>query len=488
MLFYVLSFLFIALNAYFLLQKQSVAANALPFVLLILLFGFFAMDKLLWVAIFFVPLSIPLQEFIPSVDFNMALPTEPILFGLMLIFLLKQALENTYDRRIVKHPVSWAIYFMLFWMLVTSITSTMPWVSVKFFLSRLWFVVGFYFLLTLMLKKHKNITTFFWVYMIPLLIVIGITLIKHAGMGFTQKTAHFVMHPFYKDHTSYGAVLAMFIPVLLGMLYLKSYKKFFKYIIFVTLLFFTLSIVLSYTRAAWVSLIGALGVYLVIRLKINYRWILTGVVALVAVFFIFKTDIMIVLEQNKQDSSSDFKEHIQSISNVATDASNKERINRWNCAVRMFKEKPFIGWGPGTYQFQYAPFQRSYEKTIISTNAGDMGNAHSEYLGPLSEQGVLGLLSFLGILVTVLITALKRYKHCDDKDTRTLILMALAGLVTYFVHGFLNNFLDTDKASAPFWGFIAVIVAIDIYHLDKENQQDTVTTLPTDKRLHNKSE
>jgi hypothetical protein len=30
------------------------------------------------------------------------------------------------------------------------------------------------------------------------------------------------------------------------------------------------------------------------------------------------------------------------------------------------------------------------------------------------------------------------------------------------VHGILNNFLDTDKISALFWGMIAAIVAIDI--------------------------
>ena len=36
------------------------------------------------------------------------------------------------------------------------------------------------------------------------------------------------------------------------------------------------------------------------------------------------------------------------------------------------------------------------------------------------------------------------------------------GLVTYFVHGVLNNYLDTDKASAPFWGFLALLVVLDL--------------------------
>jgi len=43
-----------------------------------------------------------------------------------------------------------------------------------------------------------------------------------------------------------------------------------------------------------------------------------------------------------------------------------------------------------------------------------------------------------------------------------MALALVAGLVTYAVHGALNNFLDTDKISALFWGMIAAIVAIDL--------------------------
>jgi hypothetical protein len=42
-------------------------------------------------------------------------------------------------------------------------------------------------------------------------------------------------------------------------------------------------------------------------------------------------------------------------------------------------------------------------------------------------------------------------------------LSATLGLITYFVHGTLNNFLNTDKASVPFWGLVAIIVALDLY-------------------------
>jgi len=178
---------------------------------------------------------------------------------------------------------------------------------------------------------------------------------------------------------------------------------------------------------------------------------------------LFWNQIEMGLEQNSTQSSADFKTHISSMTNITSDASNLERINRWSCALRMFEDKPFFGFGPGTYMFQYASYQLNENRTIISTNSADGGNAHSEYLGPLSESGVLGLLTFLLIIGTVVYTAIHTYMRLTDKRLKSFVLAALVALVTYYVHGFLNNFLDTDKLSVPFWGFTAMIVAIDIY-------------------------
>ena len=47
-------------------------------------------------------------------------------------------------------------------------------------------------------------------------------------------------------------------------------------------------------------------------------------------------------------------------------------------------------------------------------------------------------------------------------------MVSLLGLITYFMHGFLNNFLDSDKASVPVWGLMAIIVALDIYYTDAD--------------------
>jgi len=180
--------------------------------------------------------------------------------------------------------------------------------------------------------------------------------------------------------------------------------------------------------------------------------------------FNFQNEIIMALEKNKQDSSNNLAEHVESISNVASDASNLERINRWSCALRMFAERPVFGHGPGTYAFLYAPYQHSSQLTIISTNFGDGGNAHSEYFGPLAETGALGLLTFLAIILVVYFRGIRMYQRLEDKRLKSLTMGVIIGLSTYLIHGLLNNFLDTDKASVPFWGFIAILVAIEVYH------------------------
>jgi O-antigen ligase len=170
------------------------------------------------------------------------------------------------------------------------------------------------------------------------------------------------------------------------------------------------------------------------------------------------------MEKNRQQSTTDFNKHLQSISNIKTDASNRERLNRWNCAIRMYEEKPLFGWGPGTYQFKYAPFQFAKEKTDISTNRGDRGNAHSEYLGPMAESGLPGLILIVLIVGVIIYRGTVLYSKSNNKEIRLLTLGILLGLITYFVHGILNNFLDTDKASVPVWAFAAMLVAMDVYH------------------------
>ncbi|MFT6716071.1 MAG: putative inorganic carbon (HCO3(-)) transporter [Saprospiraceae bacterium] len=471
--FLILSFSFILLNGFFIIQEKF-EFLLLPVLLLIIYLALFKMDVLIKVIVFLTPLSISLSEINEGAAIDMALPTEPILFGLMLIFILKLFKDGSFDSKIIRHPVTIAILINLVWIALTSIPSIHPLISFKFLLGRLWFLIGYYFIISQLFKSRKNISQFFWLYIGGFSLVIAYTIIMHSANGFDQKSANWIMGPFFNDHTSYGAALAFLMPFLVFKVFDKDILGTKKLLIFLLLGYFTLALVLSFTRAAWVSVVGSLIVFLVLKFKIKW-WVITVGFIFSAVLLIgLWTQLSTSMASNKQDSSSNLKEHVSSISNVTSDASNLERLNRWNAAYEMFKKRPLLGWGPGVYSFEYAPFQKSKDKTIISTNTGDGGNAHSEYLGPLAESGIIGTLSYLLIILTIIYTAVKVYKKpALSPKMRAMVLVSFLGLVSYFIHGILNNFLDTDKISALFWGMTAVIVIIDLYHSQEDKEIKT---------------
>lgn len=457
---YVLSALFIGLNCY-LVYREIYWLLLMPLFLVILYLYFFSLDKVILLITMVTPLAINFTQF----EFNVGIsvPSEPLMFGVLLMFIIKLFYSHDFDQKLWSHPMTIVIGLQLFWMLVTSITSDIPLVSFKHLLARLWFVVPFYLLGVHLFRKRTNINLFVWCYTLPLIIVIGYTIYNHSLWGFDERAGHWVMEPFYNDHTAYGMTLALFIPMFFGFLFnrrLANSTRFFSFLVLVVLM---VALVLSYSRAAWLSLAFAFMVFLIVIFKIKFKWILSGVIVFGIFFYLFSFEILDRLEKNQQGPSANYVEHLRSISNISTDNSNLERINRWQSALRMYQDRPVFGYGPGTYQFEYAPFQRSEEKTLISTNAGDKGNAHSEYIGPLAEQGLPGMLLVIALVVAMVIIAMRVYRKSTEPEVKILSLTLMLSLMTYFLHGTMNNFLDTDKASVPVWGFIAAIVALDLY-------------------------
>ena len=331
-----------------------------------------------------------------------------------------------------------------------------------------------FFLSALLLKDINKASSFFLCYASGLAIIVCITTYKHIAWADVRKVAYWVMSPYYNDHTAYGAILAFFTPILALLPAVKSLPKWKKCLSLILLIPTLLGLYLSFSRAAWLSLCVAIGVYVIILLKIKFKVLLLAIVTFLGLLFAFQDTLVQQLNKNNNDADvGNLATHIQSITNITTDASNVERLNRWSAAIAMFKEKPFFGFGPGTYQFQYAPYQNSMYKTIITTNAGNGGNAHSEYLGALSETGLLGMLIVITLFLSVIILGMKTCWNTQSNTLKYYSLMSVLALVSYCTHGILNNFLDTEKLAVPVFGAMAIIVVCNI--LSK-----TETTTKTD--------
>jgi putative inorganic carbon (hco3(-)) transporter len=434
----------------------------IPPALILILFAVLSIDKFLILTVFLVPLSIQLRFLIPETSVDLFLPTE-LMLAVILVIMTFKTIKGEINVHLIKHPVTIIISLSIIWSIVTALTGTMPVVSLKSIAARLWFISGFYLLAAEFFSDSKKIRNYFGAYLAGMTPVILFFLYKMivAG-GFNQAAAYASSRPFFNDHTSFGASVAFCIPLLFFFISEKEASFFRRLLLSLLLLLFLTAFILSYSRAAWLSLIVSVIFSCIVIMKISWKLIIPTATILIIAVIIMWQPVMMKLSDNRQDSSGDLPRHLRSISNITTDASNMERINRWKSALRMFRERPLFGWGPATYQFKYAPFQMADEKTIISTIYGEGGNAHSEYLGSLADSGIPGLLLYIALLVAVFSAGLRVFADEGINRSGLLLLAMLAGLMTYVVHGALNNFLDTDKISALFWGMTATIVALDI--------------------------
>ena len=55
------------------------------------------------------------------------------------------------------------------------------------------------------------------------------------------------------------------------------------------------------------------------------------------------------------------------------------------------------------------------------------------------------------------------YVRCENEFYKILTLFIILSLTTYFTHGVLNNYLDTDKAAIQIWGLIGIFITIKTY-------------------------
>ena len=80
----------------------------------------------------------------------------------------------------------------------------------------------------------------------------------------------------------------------------------------------------------------------------------------------------------------------------------------------------------------------------------------------------MGTILMLALVITVVYTGLKAYNKAKNKKAKVLVMGATLAFFGYFVHGFLNNFLDTDKLAVPVWSCAALIAVIDLYYSNQE--------------------
>lgn len=426
-----------------------------------------------WVGVGFTVLliAIPLSFSINIGSSQLNIPSEPLiaLFAVALIGLIKG--KTFFRGNFIRHPLSILGLIYHGWMITMIPFSSNPWVSLKYTLvnaAHYWvFYFGFYFFV-----KHtgKNILNWMGSYLLSFMIVILFSWYNYSWYGFRMDAAPIMALPFYNDHALYGASIALVLPF--ALLIPQNYLKKPGSLVLTGILMIALFI--SSSRAAWLSFVAG-GIFIsglkFLRLKFLT---LAGLIAILSLLTMLNYPSLIrLIGSNREESrKGSWMEHFKSIGNITTDVSNLERLNRYRCALRMWADRPFTGFGPGTYQYAYLPYQKPEEMTRLSVTTprapdggphptGRGGGAHSEYLQALSELGLPGFFCWIGLLVAGLYTGMKRYYQEKNREHESSLLAILFGLVTYFTHAFFNNFLHSEEIAVLFWPALAALAFLD---------------------------
>ncbi|MBK9477507.1 MAG: O-antigen ligase family protein [Bacteroidetes bacterium] len=420
-------------------------------------------------------LPFSLKIALPLSDIDLGFPSEAWLFILLIALFALWIRKGFVSNEFLLHPVSILLLVYLFFCGISALNSSLFWISAKAISVKTVYILVFYFGINSVFKHTVNsVKLLFIAYSISMFLVSLYFLYNQSSYNWSKQTAAFAVNPFFSDHTIYSACLAFVLPFhVLQIFRLKKEQNAILLrlihscfsIVFLTALYFT------FCRAAWISCVIALLLGIGIKLKLKPRFYLAaiGVAGLFAALNAEK--LTNAFYENKSISTAATTsaiEQTQSITNITTDVSNAERLNRWSCAWRMFKDRPMLGFGPGTFQFQYLGYQLEDEITYISVFSpyniplGRGGSAHNEYLLLLTESGIFSLAAFLLLVILLLKKSLQLLLRCNNTENYNTCLYLLLGLVTYLIHGLFNNYLDTDKTAFLLFSSMALLVQLDL--------------------------
>lgn len=439
----------------------------IPPALLFIIFSFYDLKFVYFLLLFTIPLSIELQ--LPN-GFATDFPTEILIGGMMILFIAYVlATPGTLDIRFLKHPLIFLVLLYYSWAWVATIYSSNTFVSVKYSLAKTWYIITFVFATSLMIKSVEDFKKAFWLLFIPLLFTVIYTLIRHAKTDFSFQSVNNPMLPFFRNHVNYACTIAEMVPFTILAITWYGKGTFKKRFLIVSLLLLLVAVYFSYTRSAWLALLTAGLMIIVIRLNLT-KWSLMLAFAGIIGFFLYMGYHNHYLEHAPDYETTvyhpELGEHLTSTFE-GKDISSAERIYRWVAGIRMWEHEPWIGYGPGNFNNFYKSYTVNSFQTYVSDNP-ERSSIHNYFLLMLTEQGVIGLAIFILLTIGILMNGQRIYRQTINREEKRYVLGVLLCVIVIYANTFLSDLLETDKIGSFYFICIALLVNQDIRNKEPE--------------------
>lgn len=370
---------------------------------------------------------------------------------------------KTISSKFFRHPLTLLLILHTLWIGVSCFHSYDIFISVKFFLAKIWYVVTFYFLAGMLIKNLSDLKKLFWSVYIPIFITTSIILVRHAKFNFDFKHVNSIFDPFYRNHVDYACLLALIFPyIFYSIFWYKKWSNKWLFLVF-SLVFIFIAVNLSYTRAAVVAIVFAMGAYYVVKWKLMKPAMILAFVGIVGVVLFFAKDnkyLRLAPNFDKTTTQKSYEDLLEATYKME-DISTMERVYRWMAGFQMFEKEPVFGFGPGNFYFNYKSYTISSFKTYVSRNPEKSG-IHSYYLMTLVEQGIVGFGIFMLLVFYTLAKGEMVYHLLKDRESKLMLLAGLLSFVVILSLILINDMIETDKVGPFFFLSLVIITNMDL--------------------------
>jgi putative inorganic carbon (hco3(-)) transporter len=290
----------------------------------------------------------------------------------------------------------------------------------------------------------------------------------------------------------YASFLNFVIPILLllAVVYFKDKKA--QLLMFALYGIYVINLVLTYTRAAWVAMIGGfvLMVLLIpkdfIKNAVRPHILLSFIVLLTVVYFmpdvqsrtysaLYAMEKILIRNLPGHVTGADHShgedggfftqepEEEKAEDEATTSRAVVSRVTLWKTGWVMMKENPILGVGIGNYLVRYKDYVTKYPELYIGH---DQYSVHNSYLKVGSETGFIGLAAFLAVYIIYYVYLLQLYFSTANRLSKVVVIGLIAGSATFMVQNLSNNLIFIPQLNTIFW--LVSGLAIAFVHQNKE--------------------
>ncbi len=301
-------------------------------------------------------------------------------------------------------------------------------------------IILLFFVMTAIAKEESQIVKLCKALVLVALVQSFVGILQYYDVAFAELPGTTKPYGLMSNRNLFGSAQALMLPFVIYVFYKAA--KFWKIIAVSAFIGIIISLLLSQTRSAWIAaavfLIFSLILVLIFSPKNRKKWII-GFMAAVAcitatVFIVLATDTEGRMKQSVTERTISLSQNAEE--NTEGIESAQERFKIWSKTIRLIKDKPITGAGPGNWKINIP----AYGTDGLAWAHGDVApdRPHNIYLLVAGETGIPGAILYFGMWVLIVIVAFKVIYKPRSEDQRILNILMLCGLAAFASDGMFS--------------------------------------------------